>query len=215
MQRTTARLLVTLAYAAAPAAAADALVPRGDESHGFFTDGAHGVAGEGMDTASVKILYDGWAEQYTASVDEWGYDMPKQAAALLAKHADPEGRTAAYRILDAGCGDGLSGGALREKGFEQFNSYITGLDVSPKVLEVARKRGVYNSIVEVCSSRPTEHSSSTRFMPLSTTRSLTHTKNAFLLLHALPLPRHHRPTSRDQCQNSKTRSLTSSTASAC
>ena len=40
-----------------------------------------GVApGEGMAPSKAKELYDGWADTYTRSVDDWGYEAPERVA---------------------------------------------------------------------------------------------------------------------------------------
>jgi predicted TPR repeat methyltransferase len=46
-------------------------------------------------------------------------------------------------MLDAGCGTGLTGAALRAAG---FTGPIDGLDLSPASLEEAEKRGVYRDL---------------------------------------------------------------------
>ena len=58
-------------------------------------------------------MYDDWGDGYTASVESWGYTMPKKVAESVAKHAawwrstpDP---TKPVAVLDAGAGDDLSG----------------------------------------------------------------------------------------------------------
>jgi predicted TPR repeat methyltransferase len=46
-------------------------------------------------------------------------------------------------VLDLGCGTGLSGLALRP-----FAARLEGLDLSPRMLEAARLRGVYDALHE-------------------------------------------------------------------
>lgn len=44
-------------------------------------------------------------------------------------------------VLDIGCGSGLSGVALKT-----FARELTGIDLSPEMLEIARKRGIYDHL---------------------------------------------------------------------
>lgn len=112
------------------------------------------IAGVGMAPEAAKTFYDSWASEYTASVDEWGYDMPEQVAALLSIHVDIEHQSQGLRILDAGAGDGLSGGALRAAGFVPSVAHLTGIDLSPNLLAIAKQRGVYDELLELNLARP-------------------------------------------------------------
>lgn len=49
-------------------------------------------------------------------------------------------------ILDAGAGDGLGGLALKAAG---FCGSIVGIDLTPNLLSLAKKRGCYSKIIEV------------------------------------------------------------------
>ncbi|KAG1700384.1 Siroheme synthase [Nymphon striatum] len=70
----------------------------------------------------------------------------KPAAAEFAKRiADKNAR-----VLDAGCGTGLSGVALHKEGFTD----IEGRDLSPEMLDEARKTDVYTLLEEVDLTRP-------------------------------------------------------------
>jgi SAM-dependent methyltransferase len=48
------------------------------------------------------------------------------------------------RILDAGAGTGLLGAALLEHGFESLDA----LDLSPAMLAVAERKGIYRALIE-------------------------------------------------------------------
>ena len=114
-----------------------------------------GVApGEGMAPSKAKELYDGWADTYTRSVDDWGYEAPERVAQILERLCEPQGRTVKLQILDAGAGDGLTGGALRQHGFANYAARITGIDLSPRLLDIARQRAVYDELAEVDLSQP-------------------------------------------------------------
>jgi predicted TPR repeat methyltransferase len=89
--------------------------------------------------AEAREFYDAWAETY----DEDVYKTLRitgtaRIAVLLHKFA----RGPAMSILDAGCGTGAGGQELRHLGF----TIIDGLDLSPGMLAVARRRGVYRHL---------------------------------------------------------------------
>jgi predicted TPR repeat methyltransferase len=49
------------------------------------------------------------------------------------------------RILDLGCGTGLAGEAFRDL---SVCGRLDGIDLSPRMLDAARRRGIYDSLVE-------------------------------------------------------------------
>ncbi|WP_431268756.1 class I SAM-dependent DNA methyltransferase [Dankookia sp. P2] len=69
------------------------------------------------------------------------YRTPALLAALLARAGLAPRR--ALRVLDLGCGTGLSGAALAG-----FARRLEGLDLSPRMLAEARKRGLYDALHE-------------------------------------------------------------------
>jgi len=82
----------------------------------------------------VTNLFDSVARQFEHHlVDELGYQVPE----ALAKLVLPELKANA-RVIDLGCGTGLVGMALAAAGAE-----ITGVDLSPRMLEIAARRGAY------------------------------------------------------------------------
>lgn len=83
--------------------------------------------------------YRAWAGAYDVdTVDGFGYVGHLVTARALADVVvDREAR-----ILDAGCGTGLVGQALRTLGF----SRLEALDASPAMLAVARAKGVYHRL---------------------------------------------------------------------
>ena len=105
-----------------------------------------GEAGKGMAAEEARALYDDWGDSYTASVESWGYTMPHEIAAALASLAH-DAPSFSGKILDAGAGDGLSGRELRAAGFK--NADITGADLSPKLLEIAASRSVYDQLKQL------------------------------------------------------------------
>jgi predicted TPR repeat methyltransferase len=101
-------------------------------------DGTVEIAGCGTDSGANKKLYDDWGGKYEADVRSWGYEMPEKVAEKI-KSLVPEDKRAAFKILDAGAGDGLSGKAITDCGFEE----VTGIDVSAELIKIARKNKIY------------------------------------------------------------------------
>jgi ubiquinone/menaquinone biosynthesis C-methylase UbiE len=90
------------------------------------------------DPGEIAGRYDEWAESYDADLDSWAYQAPVVVARLVVTH-HPE----AGSVLDAGCGTGLVGRALRATG---FTGRIEGLDVSRSSLRVAHRSGAYDAL---------------------------------------------------------------------
>lgn len=96
-----------------------------------------------------RQIYRDWAETYDAqTTGEFGWMGFKPAAEEFAKRVLNKDA----KILDAGCGTGLSGVALKNQGF----SNIDGKDLSPEMLEQAGKTGVYSLLSEVDLTNPIE-----------------------------------------------------------
>lgn len=84
--------------------------------------------------------YEAWAGTYDQEVGvENAYAQPTRCATALTSVVEPGGR-----ILDVGCGTGLSGLALAEVGFTSLD----GCDFSPPMLERAAATGVYGRLFE-------------------------------------------------------------------
>jgi predicted TPR repeat methyltransferase len=99
------------------------------------------------DVDEITQYYDDWAERYDGDLDEWSYEAPDTASRMLLAHG------AGDRVLDAGCGTGLVGRALRRGGYD---GRLVGVDVSAASLEQAAEAGVYTSIQVGDLQRPLE-----------------------------------------------------------
>ena len=66
------------------------------------------------DSREVAGYYDSWAKKYNDDLEEWDYRAPAYASKLLEQYV-PRNHT----ILDAGCGTGLTGKALKIAGYWQ------------------------------------------------------------------------------------------------
>jgi predicted TPR repeat methyltransferase len=99
-----------------------------------------GLSSISRDSDYVSKYYDDWAEAYEEDLTRWRYDAPVQAALMLRGELMP---TAV--VLDAGCGTGLCGKALRSAGFSQ----IDGIDVSNRSLKIADRSEAYRNLCAV------------------------------------------------------------------
>lgn len=83
-------------------------------------------------------LYDAWAEDYEGRVLSYGYSTPAVAAWFMGRYVQPNDGT----VLDAGAGTGLMAEVLAPLGYRD----LVGIDISPHMLELARRKGAYNEL---------------------------------------------------------------------
>ena len=90
--------------------------------------------------AFVRGLFDGYADRFDADLTgRLGYAAPAILARALAEAGGlPRGDR---DVIDLGCGTGLSGAALRP-----FARRLAGVDLSPRMVERARDRGIYDRL---------------------------------------------------------------------
>ena len=86
----------------------------------------------------TRIMYDRWSEVYDEDLTNSNYQQPARCAATLA-HLCPDKQV---KILDVGCGTGLSGLALHSEGYQN----IDGCDLSNGMIEKADKLGIYSRL---------------------------------------------------------------------
>lgn len=89
----------------------------------------------------LAAKYDRWAATYDQDHDEWGWGGPNAIATAVADRLGDS--TTATRILDAGCGTGRVGVALRETGVA---GSLVGIDLSAGMLARAEALGIYESL---------------------------------------------------------------------
>ncbi|MBL6456538.1 tetratricopeptide repeat protein [Belnapia sp. T6] len=131
------------------AAAAEAALDRagGDaalagQAHFLLAALGHGPAPDRAPAAYVRDLFDQFAPRFEAELTgRLAYATPALLARLLEESGTPPRR--ALRVLDLGCGTGLSGAALAP-----FARRLEGLDLSPRMLAEARRRGLYDALHE-------------------------------------------------------------------
>lgn len=99
-----------------------------------FFDVAYSLKSE----AETKAMYDRWSEVYDQDLTKVDYQQPVRCAKALSDILlDKEAK-----ILDVGCGTGLSGLALKEAGYNNFD----GCDLSEGMLEKASELTIYNRL---------------------------------------------------------------------
>jgi len=86
----------------------------------------------------LATAYAKWAASYDGETAALGYYLPFQITAWVARYV-PAGEGP---LLDAGCGTGLSGPALKALGYND----IAGLDLSADMLAIAGSRGAYSEL---------------------------------------------------------------------
>ncbi|MDO9711540.1 methyltransferase domain-containing protein [Paracraurococcus lichenis] len=92
--------------------------------------------------AYVRDLFDQFAPRFEAELTgRLDYRTPALLAGLLERAGLAPARR--LRVLDLGCGTGLSGAALAG-----FARRLEGLDLSPRMLAEARRRGLYDALHE-------------------------------------------------------------------
>lgn len=108
------------------------------ELNRYFLAGlGQGSAARGAPAHYVESLFDGYAAQFDSHlVQALRYDAPRVLAGRLA------GMNRRFtRALDLGCGTGLCGPLLRP-----FTEAMDGVDLSGRMLEQARRTGVYDQL---------------------------------------------------------------------
>ena len=93
------------------------------------------------------LLYESWAADYDHDVfDVMGFTGTERIADLLAAHVPDRNQP----VIDLGCGTGAAGARLSDHGFDS----IDGVDISPAMLQVAARRGVYRHLVAADLTQP-------------------------------------------------------------
>lgn len=93
--------------------------------------------------AFVTGVFDALAPGFDRHLTEdLGYATPRQLRAMLDRRR-PAARGPSGRLLDLGCGTGLSGVA-----FADAAAHLTGIDLSAPMLSRAREKGVYDALYQ-------------------------------------------------------------------
>jgi predicted TPR repeat methyltransferase len=93
---------------------------------------------EAVESEYIRCLFDDFADRFDLTlVDRLGYQAPLHLARFLRRHEADVAATA----LDLGCGTGLMAQELARPG-----RTIDGVDLSPRMLERARAKGLYREL---------------------------------------------------------------------
>jgi predicted TPR repeat methyltransferase len=87
----------------------------------------------------VARLFDDYATRFDSHLARLGYRVPERLSAAVRQVGVPKPRS--WRVLDLGCGTGLCGQALRDVAL-----HLAGVDLSPRMIELARRRGIYDEL---------------------------------------------------------------------
>lgn len=88
--------------------------------------------------AYVETLFDQHAESFEdILVEQLGYTVPM----MVRQHLQSLDLGPFKRMLDLGCGTGLTGGALRDMAED-----ITGLDISENMVQIAHEKDLYETL---------------------------------------------------------------------
>jgi predicted TPR repeat methyltransferase len=98
---------------------------------------------------TIAELYDGLSSHYEEIYLRAGWHDPLKCAELAKVCVGDEG-AAVGEVLDMGCGTGLVGQYLKERGF----SAVVGVDASKGMLEKAREKNAYTELVELFLGKP-------------------------------------------------------------
>lgn len=91
-------------------------------------------------------LYQNWSSTYEKELATNGYVTPSRCASAFAEVVIDKSK----KIMDIGCGTGLSGEAFAEVGFDN----IDGSDFSPQMLKIAESKGIYSKLILTQSESP-------------------------------------------------------------
>ncbi|MGE3173410.1 MAG: L-histidine N(alpha)-methyltransferase [Planctomycetota bacterium] len=97
----------------------------------------------------LQQLYAEWAETYDEDHEQVGFFGHRLTAEVLARWVT---RHDVARVLDAGAGTGAAGQALHALGFRD----LVALDLSPAMLEQARRKNVYRKLLTADLSLPVD-----------------------------------------------------------
>lgn len=98
-----------------------------------------GVPARGGDSY-IEQLFDRFASTFDSKLEQLEYRAPQFVAAAVAKVLGPPAGD--KLILDAGCGTGLCGPLLAP-----YARRLVGVDLSSRMLDAARVRGIYHELV--------------------------------------------------------------------
>lgn len=95
------------------------------------------------ESSQVEQDYNKFADtgEYDDTFDKWGYVAPNKAAELMKKYIPADDS----KIIDVACGSGLTGVALKQKGYQN----IDGIDIAGELLKIAEETKAYQKLSRV------------------------------------------------------------------
>src|SRR3546814_6752733 len=104
--------------------------------------------------SSDLMIFDQFAHDFDEVLAKLDYQAPKLIEGAVARWLAGQ-EASDLDILDAGCGTGLCGLLLKPRARK-----LTGVDLSPGMIEKAQERGVYDELVAAeLGARSEEHTS--------------------------------------------------------
>ena len=89
----------------------------------------------------VTDMFDDFAERFDDTLtNKLGYNTPALIRNVVTKHLDDA--PSRYSVFDAGCGTGLCGPLFRD-----IASMLVGVDLSPRMIDQAKSRNVYDELI--------------------------------------------------------------------
>jgi predicted TPR repeat methyltransferase len=124
---------------------------RATAQHLLAANSGEGVPERAADSYMVE-LFDNFSKDFDEKLAKLGYNAPSILAEKLRARVGASAPLA--HVLDAGCGTGLCAPLLRP-----FCMRLTGVDLSPGMLEKAKARGGYDELVvaELCAFMRQKH----------------------------------------------------------
>lgn len=94
--------------------------------------------------AFIRSVFDGYADRFENHLPGLGYGVPGVIRSALERHPKIAADVELGPVLDLGCGTGLAARAIADLPLGP----ITGVDLSPRMLEHARAKGLYAELRE-------------------------------------------------------------------
>lgn len=128
--------------AGAVAAMEAALAVREEPAWRFEVEAMKGSAAPASPPAEyVTALFDQSAATFDQALKELGYVIPGEVLRAVTAVRSDGGGAGGWNVIDLGCGTGLSGEAFRPLAHR-----LVGVDLSPKMVALARQRGIYDEL---------------------------------------------------------------------
>ena len=91
------------------------------------------------DPRYVTTLFDSYAARFDEHLDQLQYRVPERLRTLVGDH---HSKKHSLKLLDLGCGTGRCGPLFRD-----VANHVTGVDLSARMLDIARDNGAYDQLL--------------------------------------------------------------------